>query len=73
MKLNLFVSWLGYGLILVAVISLGMFLVAAGSGYGGWAVIAGSVGVVAAATAMATVGGAAYHDRKLHRETPHLF
>lgn len=72
MKLNLFAAWFGYALILVSVISLALFLVAAGSGYGGWAVVAGSVGVVAAAAAMATIGGTAHHDHKVHRETPNL-
>lgn len=73
MKLNLFAAWFGFGMILVAVVSLGSFLVAAGSGHGGWAIIAGSVGVVAVALAMATIGGTVRHDHKTHQETPHLF
>lgn len=73
MKLNLFAAWVGYFLILVAVVSLGSFLVAAGSGNGGWAVIAGSVCVVSVAIVMALIGGTVHHDHQMHRESPHIF
>lgn len=73
MKLNLFAAWVSFALALLSVVSLGAFLVAAGSGYGGWAVIAGSLCVVGVAGAMALMGGTVRHDHKVHRETPHIF
>nr|WP_137723172.1 hypothetical protein [Prescottella subtropica] len=36
-------GWPGYGLIAVAIITLGMTLVAAGYGFRGWALIAGTI------------------------------
>lgn len=72
MKLNTFAGWAGYGLFVLAVAALGMFLVAAGYGHGTLAVIAGSVCVVAIAAAMGLVGGVIKHDHKLHRDTPRL-
>jgi hypothetical protein len=72
MKLNTFAGWAGYGLTVLAVASLGIFLVAAGYGYGTLAVIAGSVCVVAIASAMGLVGGVIKHDHKIHRRTPRL-
>nr|WP_115967439.1 hypothetical protein [Rhodococcus sp. (in: high G+C Gram-positive bacteria)] len=72
MKLNTFAGWAGYGLFVLAIASLGMFLVAAGYGYGTLAVIAGCVCVVAIASAMGLVGGVVKHDHKLHRQTPRL-
>ncbi|MEV0947992.1 hypothetical protein [Rhodococcus sp. NPDC049939] len=73
MKLNLFAAWVSFALVLMSVAALGLFLVAAGSGFGGWAVIAGSVCVVGVAAAMALYGGTVRHDHRLHQETPHIF
>ncbi|NGP09119.1 hypothetical protein G6038_27325 [Rhodococcus sp. 14C212] len=73
MKLNLFVAWTGYMLALLSIVSLAAFLFAAGSGNGGWALVAGVVCVVAVATAIAMIGSTVHHDHRLHRETPHLF
>ncbi|WP_370654950.1 hypothetical protein [Prescottella sp. R16] len=39
-------GWPGYGLIAVAIVTLGMTLVAAGYGFRGWAFIAGTICVV---------------------------
>lgn len=72
MKLNTFAGWAGYGLFVLAVAALGMFLVAAGYGHGTLAVLAGCVCVVATASAMALVGTVVKHDHKLHRNTPRL-
>ncbi|BAH50077.1 MULTISPECIES: hypothetical protein [Rhodococcus] len=72
-KLNLFAAWVSFALVLLSVVCLGGFLVAAGSGQGGWAVISGSLCVVALAGAMALYGGTVRHDHRLHHETPHLF
>lgn len=73
MKLNLFAAWASYFLVLVTVVCLGGFLVAAGSGYGGWALIAGVAGVACVGLAVALYGGTVRHDHKVHRESPHLF
>lgn len=73
MKLNLFVAWMGYGLALLAIISLALFLVAAGSGHTGPAVVAGVGTVVAVGLAMAMIGGTIHHDHKAHEVTPKLF
>lgn len=72
MKLNTFAGWVGYGLALLAVTTMGLFLVAVGSGYDALAVLAGSVCVVAVAGAMGLVGGVVKHDHRLHRNTPRL-
>ncbi|WP_072804319.1 hypothetical protein [Rhodococcoides yunnanense] len=72
MKLNTFTGWAAYGLFVVAVASLGMFLVAAGYGHGALAILAGCVCVVAIATAMGLVGGVVKHDHRIHRDTPRL-
>lgn len=73
MKLNLFAAWASFALVLFAVVCIAGFLVAAGSGEGGWAVIAGSLCVVALAAAMALYGGTVRHDHRVHHDTPHLF
>ncbi|MBD0323194.1 MAG: hypothetical protein ICV72_07395 [Aldersonia sp.] len=73
MSMNIFAGWAGYALALVAVVSLAGFLVAAGYGFMGWAIIAGSVCVVAIALAFAIVGGTVRHDHRMHHETPHMF
>ncbi len=40
MTLNDFAGWAGYGLALTGIAAAGLFLVAAGGGFAGWAVIA---------------------------------
>ncbi|HEY5855514.1 MAG TPA: hypothetical protein VIW24_16070 [Aldersonia sp.] len=72
MSLNIFAGWAGYALALVAVASLAAFLVSAGYGYMGWAIIAGCVCVVAIALAAAIIGGTVHHDHRLGQDTPHL-
>ncbi|MFC4605228.1 hypothetical protein [Rhodococcus kronopolitis] len=72
MKLNIFATWTGFMLGLLAVATLGLFLVAAGSGYGGFAVIAGVTCLVAIASAVGVVGGTIHHDHKLNLQTPHF-
>jgi hypothetical protein len=73
MSLNIFAGWAGYLLALVAVVSLAGFLVAAGYGFTGWAVIAGICFVGAALLGVAIVGGTVRHDHRLHQDTPHMF
>ena len=73
MSLNIYAGWTGYALILVAFASLAAFLVAAATGFMGWAIIAGAVCVVAITCAAAVVGGAVRHDHRRHHETPHVF
>lgn len=73
MKLNLFAAWASYFLVLVTVVCLGGFLVAAGSGNGMWAIIAGLTGVGCIVLAVALYTGTVRHDHKVHRESPHLF
>ncbi|WP_068277535.1 hypothetical protein [Aldersonia kunmingensis] len=73
MSLNIFAGWAGYVLALIAVVSAGSFLVAAGYGFTGWALIAALIFVGAVALAVGIVGGTVHHDHKLHRETPHMF
>jgi len=55
------------------VVCLGSFLVAAGSGQGGWALIAGLAGVACIGLAVALYASTVRHDHKVHRESPHLF
>ncbi|QIP38985.1 hypothetical protein G9444_1741 [Rhodococcus erythropolis] len=73
MKLNLFAAWASYFLVLATVVCLGSFLVAAGSGHGGWALIAGLAGVASIGLAVALYTSTVHHDHKVHRESPHLF
>lgn len=73
MSLNIFAGWAGYLLALVAIVSLAGFLVAAGYGFTGWAIISGIVFVGAAALGVAIVGGTVRHDHRLHQDTPHMF
>ncbi|TJZ79450.1 hypothetical protein FCG67_07400 [Rhodococcus oryzae] len=72
MSLNIFAGWVGFGCVLLTALTLGMFLVAAGSGHPGWAIVAGSALVVVITTAVAVVGGTIHHDHKLGRDTPHF-
>lgn len=73
MKLNTFVAWAGYTLALLAIASLALFLLAAGYGHAGPAIVAGIGTVVAAGLAMAMIGGTIHHDHKVHQVTPRLF
>ncbi|MFD4292223.1 hypothetical protein ACFWPA_06690 [Rhodococcus sp. NPDC058505] len=72
MSLNIVAGWVGFACALLAVISMGTFLVAAGSGYGGWAALAGGVFLLTVATAVTVVGGTVRHDRKLGLDVPHF-
>ncbi|MBH0123027.1 hypothetical protein ACWDUD_29225 [Rhodococcus sp. NPDC003382] len=73
MKLNLFVAWAGYTLGLLAIACLALFLLAAGYGHTGPAIVAGISTLVVAGIAMAMIGGTIHHDHKVHRVTPKLF
>ncbi|NLV79332.1 MAG: hypothetical protein GXY65_08325 [Rhodococcus sp.] len=73
MKLNLFVAWSGYALALVAVLTIALALVAAGTGYGGHALTSGIVAAVAVILGILMVAGASRRDHRHHMETPHLF
>jgi hypothetical protein len=73
MNLNIFAGWAGYVLALVAVVSLGSFLVAAGYGFNGWAIVAALVCLGAVVLAVGIVGGTVRHDHRAHHETPHMF
>ena len=59
-------------LLSLTALTLGMFLVAAGSGHPGWAIVAGSALLLVVTTAVAVVGGTVHHDHKLGRDTPHF-
>jgi hypothetical protein len=73
MSLNIFAGWAGYVLALVAVVSAGSTLVAAGYGFTGWALLGALAFVGAVVLAIGIVGGTVRHDHKVHRETPHMF
>lgn len=70
MKLHLFTEWFGYALGLVAVIAFALAVVAAASGFTGWAVIAAVTFMVAVASGLALVTGAVHHDHKQRRHAP---
>lgn len=72
MSLNIVAGWVGFACALLAVIGLGMFLVAAGSGHAGWAVLAGGMFLLAIATAVGVVGGTVRHDHRLGLDVPHF-
>ncbi|MGW0045399.1 hypothetical protein [Rhodococcus sp. NPDC003348] len=70
MKLHLFAEWVGYALGLIAVISLAMAVVAAASGFTGWAVVAAVVFMVSIAAGLGLVGGTVHHDHRQRRHAP---
>jgi len=72
MTINDFAGWAGYGLALVGVALTGLFLVAAGGGFAGWALVAGLAAFTAFALSAAIFGGVTRHDHKLHHSTPHM-
>lgn len=72
MNLNIFAGWVGFVGLLLGAISLGMFLVAAGTGHTGWAWLAGAAFLVIVATAIGVVAGTVHHDHKLGRQFPHF-
>lgn len=73
MKLNLFAVWVRYVMVLGAVLFAAMFLVAAASGQGGYAVLALVACAVVLAVGLAVFGGIVRHDHRVHQETPHMF
>jgi hypothetical protein len=72
MSLNIVAGWVAFGCVLLTAVTLGMFLVAAGSGYSGWAALAGSACVLAILTAIVVVGATVRHDRKANKEMLHF-
>jgi hypothetical protein len=70
MKLHLFAEWSGYALGLIAVIAFALAVVAAASGFTGWAVVAAVTFMVAVAGGLALIGGTIRHDMKQRRHTP---
>ncbi|MFM1725903.1 MULTISPECIES: hypothetical protein [Rhodococcus] len=72
MTLNDFAGWAGYGLALTGIATAGLFLVAAGGGFAGWAVIAGLASLAALSGSAAIFGGVTRHDQKMHHSTPHM-
>lgn len=70
MKLHLFAEWFGYSLGLIAVITFAMAVVAAASGFGGWALAAGVVCLVSIAAGLSIVSGTVHHDHRQRRHTP---
>jgi hypothetical protein len=70
MKLHLFAEWIGYALGLLAVIAFALAVVAAASGFGGWAVVAAVTFMIAVTLALALVGGTVWHDLRQRRHTP---
>ena len=73
MKLNLFSAWATFALVLVSIVALAGFLVAAGSGFGGWAVLTGVICLGSVAAAAVLLGTTRHHDHRLHRPTPSIF
>lgn len=72
MSLNTVAGWVGFTCALLAVICMGTFLVAAGSGEAGWAALAGVLFLVLIGTAVTVVGGTIRHDHKLGLEVLHF-
>lgn len=72
MTINDFAGWAGYGLALVGIATMGLFLVAAGGGFAGWALIAGLVSFGAFAASAGIFGGVTRHDHKMRHSTPHM-
>ncbi|EME18927.1 hypothetical protein [Rhodococcus triatomae] len=70
MKLHLFAEWFGYALGLLAIIAFALAVVAAASGYAGWAVVAAVTFMVAVAVGLAVVAGTVRHDHRQRRHTP---
>lgn len=70
MKLHLFTEWAGYALGLIALITLALAVVAAASGYAGWAVVAAVAFMIALALGLGLVGGTVRHDHRQRRHTP---
>ncbi|WP_137873670.1 hypothetical protein [Rhodococcus sp. Q] len=70
MKLHLFAEWIGYTLGLLAVIAFALAIVAAASGFAGWAVVAAVTFMIAVTLALALVGGTVRHDHRQRRHTP---
>ncbi|MGC0365533.1 small-conductance mechanosensitive channel [Rhodococcus sp. 27YEA15] len=73
MKLNLFASWASLFSVFVTAFCLGAFLVAAGSGHAGWALIAALAGVGVLGLAISLYIGTVRHAHRMHQEGPHLF
>lgn len=72
MKLSTHAGWAGYALRALAVVALGMFLLAAVIGQGTIAVLAGCICVVATASAMGLLGGSGNPEPTHRRDTPRL-
>ncbi|RVW01616.1 hypothetical protein [Rhodococcus spongiicola] len=72
MTVNDFAGWAGYGLALLGIATLGLFLVAVAGGFAGWALIAGLVSFASFALAAGIFGGVTHYDHKVHHSTPHM-
>ncbi|MFD4180991.1 hypothetical protein [Rhodococcus sp. NPDC058514] len=69
-KLSLFSEWVGYALGLVALLTFALTVVAAASGFTGWAIVAGLVCVACLLIGSSIVSSAVRHDHKVHQHTP---
>lgn len=73
MKLNIFVGWLGYVLVLVSAFCIPAGLVAYASGNYGWAAVAAMTVAIGAIVGIPTIAETIHYDHKMHRDIPHPF
>ncbi|CAM3989212.1 hypothetical protein [Smaragdicoccus niigatensis] len=73
MKLNIFVGWLGYVLVLASAFCVPAGVVAAATGHLGWAAVAFLIVGIAAIVGIPTVAETIHYDHKMHRDIPHPF
>ena len=73
MKLNIFVGWLGYVLVLGSAFGVAAGAAAAATGHYGWAAVAFLLVGVAAIVGIPAVAETIHYDHKVHRDIPHPF
>jgi hypothetical protein len=73
MKLNIFVGWLGYVLVLGAAFCVPAGLLAYATGHYGWAAVAALTVGIAAIVGIPTIAETIHYDHKMHRDIPHPF
>ncbi|MFC9787418.1 hypothetical protein [Rhodococcus sp. NPDC127528] len=69
-KLSLFSEWVGYALGLVALLTFALTLLAAASGFVGWAIVSAAICVASLLIGSSIISGAVRHDRRVHQHTP---
>jgi len=73
MRLNRFVGWLGYVLVLGSAFAVPAGLVAMATGHVGWAIVAALFVGLALIVGIPTVAETIHYDHKMHRDIPHPF